>query len=110
MTDEIMIEGFIYHGPGCCPECFGPLAVIDSEATIMELNQAGQPVSEETVTKIRATCMHCYRKQDMMRWKGGYVPYGRSSYILKTMEMRDEIEQRVKNINDKAKDENPFAL
>ena len=105
MADEIMIDPMIFHGPGCCPECGGPLVVADSELTLMELNQDGIPMSEETAIRCEATCMHCSNRIKMMRWKGGYVPYSRTSLILKTMELRDEIEDRKKLLNKKS---NPF--
>lgn len=109
MVEETLIEGLIYHGPGCCPVCSGPLVVADNEITIMDLKQDGTPFTDETIVRCEAICTHCGHKQRMCRWKGGYIPYGRSALILKTMELRDEYEARVKEINANAKGTNPFA-
>lgn len=106
-NNEIVIEAFIYHGPGCCSKCGGPIIVADSEVGIMELNQDGIPISEETIMKIKAVCSHCGEPIDMMRWQGGYVPYSENSKILKYGETYSTLMDRISNIN---KNNNPFSL
>ena len=108
MSEEIITEGLIYHGPGCCMKCGSPLVVIDHEMTVMELNQDGCPISEDTVSRIKAACTYCGNKQDMMRWKGTYIPYSPSSRIIRLGEARYEIEDRVKQLNLESKGKNPF--
>lgn len=110
MANEIITEALIYHGPGCCPKCGGPLTVVDHEMTIMELNQDGCPISEDTVLRCKAACTHCGHKQDMMRWKGDYIPYSETSKILKCAEAYDEMQDRIHNINLSSKGKNPFSL
>ena len=105
---EIGIDGLIYHGPGCCMKCGSPLVVVDHEMTIMELNQDGDPISEETTFRVKAACTYCGNKHDMMRWMGGYIPYSPSSRILKIAEAQDIIKQRAELLNEESKGKNPF--
>lgn len=109
MEKELMIEGFIYHGPGNCPECGRPLVVVDSELTVLELNTEGIPIdSGTTFIRAKAKCVNCHNTIPMMRWKGGYVPYTESSRTLKLMELRDEARHRIAELNKKGKETNPF--
>lgn len=110
MAKEIVTEGMIYHGPGGCPKCGTLLTVIDSEMTIMDLNQEGHPISEQTVVKVRACCPNCMHKLDMMRWEGRYIPYSESVEIIKRGEALYKIEQRSSMLDNKAKGENPLAI
>lgn len=107
-NDEMLTEALIIHGPGGCPKCSGALFVADSELSLMELNQDGIPISEETVVKCEAACSHCGHKLPMIRWNGGYIPFSRSSFILKTMERDDEAKARVSQLNSRA-ESNPFG-
>lgn len=107
---DTLLEPMIFHGPGGCPRCSGPLCVADSEITLMELNPDGVPISEETNIRCKAVCMHCGNTIQMARWGGQYIPYGRSALIIKNGELKAEAEERVRKINEKAKGKNPFAL
>lgn len=107
---DSLIEPMIFHGPGGCPICSGPLCVADSEITLMELNPEGVPISEETSIRCKAVCMHCGNTIPMARWGGQYIPYGRSALIIKNGELRAEAEERVRKINEQAKGKNPFAI
>lgn len=109
-NNEITIEPMIFHGPGGCPLCSGPLVVVDSELTMMELNSDGIPTSEETLIRCEAACLHCNNRVNMIRWKGGYIPYSDSSLIIKKEQLKYELEQRVKECNSSSNKENPFAL
>lgn len=105
MDNEILIDGLIYHGPGGCPKCGGPLVVVDSELTFMELNTDGIPISEETSIRCNAACLHCKERQEMVRWQGGYIPFSRTSLLLKELQFKDEIKDRMEKIKEK---NNPF--
>lgn len=107
---DTLLEPMIFHGPGECPICSGPLCVADSEITLMELNPEGKPISEETTIRCKAVCMHCGNAIPMVRWGGQYIPYGRSALIIKNGELRAEAAERVRRINDNAKGKNPFAI
>ena len=109
-NDELKIEGLIYHGPGNCPICSSPLFVVDSELTLMELNSDGYPISEDTTIRCEAVCSNCGHKQKMMRWNGTYIPYTRSSLIIKKMEFEDMCKDRLNELNSQAKDKNPFEI
>lgn len=99
MEKEILTEPMIFHGAGGCPHCCGPLAVADSELTLMELNQDGQPISEETRIKCVGVCLHCGNKIRMTRWKGGYVPYSELSEKIRQYQLIDEAKRRVDELN-----------
>lgn len=107
---DTLLEPMIFHGPGGCPVCSGPLCVADSEITVMELNPDGVPISDETSIKCKAICTHCGKQIRMVRWGGGYIPYGRSALIIKNGELRAEAAERVRKINEKAGGKNPFAI
>lgn len=107
---EPLIEPMIYHGPGGCPKCSGPITVADSELTIMDLNQDGDPISSETTIRCMGCCMHCGNKIPMMRFKGSYIPYSESSKIIRTMEFKDEMAQRIAEVNKNSNGKNPFAI
>ncbi|MCM1235483.1 MAG: hypothetical protein NC489_35740 [Ruminococcus flavefaciens] len=107
MEKEITYDGFEYYGPGCCPLCSGPLFVADSEVTLMELNQDGQPISEETAVRCRGKCSRCGHEVPMMRWQGNYVPYSKPSFLLKKWELMAKIKERNEAL---PKNENPLAL
>lgn len=100
----------IYHGPGGCPKCGNLLTVIDSEMTVMDLNQEGHPISEETIVKVRACCQNCGHKQEMMRWQGRYIPYSENAYRIKRGDALYDIKQRNLMLDKQSKGENPFAL
>ena len=108
MHKELEIEALIYHGPGGCPKCGGQLIVADSEITLMELDQEGIPISEETSVKCRAVCRDCGHRLKMVRWDGGYIPYTNSSLTMKVMEQKELFKQRVQELNKNSKS-NPFA-
>lgn len=86
---EILIEPLIYHGHGGCPICCGPLSVLDSEMSMIDLNQEGMPISIETSIKCRAICKHCGHKLEMVRWEGGYIPYDEKSYQSRLIEKKE---------------------
>lgn len=108
--NEITVEGLIYHGPGGCPICSGALHVYDCEISLMELNQEGIPIDEETEIRCNAICGTCGHKLEMVRWEGGYIPYGESALTIKQMQRRDESRDRVKRMNEKGKEKNPFTF
>lgn len=110
MAGEILTEAMIYHGPGGCPKCGNLLTVVDHEMTIMNLNQEGHPTSEETMFHAKACCPNCGHKQDMMRWHGIYIPYSRSSRILKYYEAYDNIKERCAKRDLELREKNPFAI
>lgn len=107
--EEVLTEGIIYHGPGGCPKCAGPLSVIDSEMTLMELNKEGQPISEETSIRCIAMCIHCGHKLEMIRWNGGYIPYDPVSYLFKQVDLENKSKERIQKLNSEAK-KNPLAI
>lgn len=86
---EILIDPFIYHGPGGCPECCGPLSVLDSELNLIELNNEGQPISVETSIRCRAICKHCGHTLEMVRWNGGYIPYNERDLQSRIIEQQE---------------------
>ena len=104
-----LIEPIIFHKPGECPVCGHPLTVIDTEMTIMELNPNGTAATEETIVRCMAGCRNCGTKIPMMRWQGGYLPYSRDLYLLKRIEARDLIEDRLNHQREMSK-KNPLAL
>lgn len=110
VNEELLIEPMIIHGPGCCPKCGGTLFVADSELTLMELNKEGIPITEETTVRCKAACVDCGYEQRMIRWDGGYIPFSRSSLIMKIMQRKDERRARINELNSKAKTANPFAV
>lgn len=65
------IQPMIFFGEGQCTECGGPLTVVDMETVFLELNQDAVPISEDTIIKCEAVCMHCGKRYPMMR-KGLY--------------------------------------
>lgn len=96
---------------GRCIDCGGPIYVMDSEMTFMQVNNDGIPVTEETKLNIKSVCSKCGRTAVMMRWNGGYVPYSRTAYIIRTTEKRLQIKDRLEKLNAKEKDiTNPLAL
>ena len=110
MVNEITTEAMIYHGPGGCPKCGSLLTVIDSEMTIMDLNQEGHPTSEETIFKAKACCPNCGHKQEMMRWQGRYIPYSENVHRIKLGDALYNIRQRSRMLDEQSKGENPFAI
>lgn len=108
--DEILIDGMIFHGPGCCPECGAPLIVADTETTIMELDPNGIPISESTGIQVGAICSRCKNKIPMVRWEGGYIPFSPSSYLIKCLEREDKAKERVRLLNSDAVSRNPFSI
>ena len=107
---DTLLEPMIFHGPGGCPICSGPLCVADSEITLMELNPEGTPISEETTIRCKAVCMHCRNTIPMVRWGGQYIPYSKSALIIKNGELRAKAAERAHQITEEAKGKNPFAL
>lgn len=109
---ETLVDPLIYIGPGGCPECGTNLIVADTEISVMQLNNEGIPISEETSNRIRAVCPNCGNKVNMVRWKGGYIPYSYTSYFVKLMEAKYEAEDRVKALNSKKnrEEENPLSI
>lgn len=108
-NNELLIEGLIYHGPGCCPDCGGPIVVADTETTVMELNDDGVPISDETYQKCSGACTRCGKRINMMRWGGGYIPYSAASKIVRINDFKEECKQRILEINKNAKGKNPFT-
>lgn len=90
---EIEINPFIYHGPGCCHKCSSPLTVVDSEVTVMDLTNDGDPISEDTEIKCIGVCKNCGYQVKMIRWQGGYIPYTRASLIF----IRGKLLEQLKN-------------
>ena len=108
-SDEIFTEALTVYGPGGCPKCGNSLFVADSELSLMELNKEGIPISEETTVRCEAACSNCGYKQKMVRWDGGYIPFSRSSLILKIMQRKDERNSRIAQLNSSVKG-NPLAV
>ena len=109
-SNELLIEPFVYDGPGVCPDCGHLLTIADTELTIMDVNNEGTPISETTITKANAYCRNCRRKQPMMFWKGKYIPFSEASYIMLTSEAKDEVAERYKLMEEQAKGVNPLAI
>lgn len=107
---ELCIEPMIFHKPGECPDCFGPLVVADSELTFMEIDQDGNPINEDTSVTCFAACLHCGKRIPMMRWKGSYIPYSEKGRRYKLAEFAYEIEKRKKELNKNSNGVNPFAI
>lgn len=107
--EEFLTEGIIFYGPGCCPICFTQLYVVDSELTLMEVNSEGHPVSEDTTIRCEGVCPKCGYKQKMVRWNGGYVPYGVASSIIREMEFKDYCKKRLDELRENG-DKNPFKI
>ena len=113
-NNELIVEGMIIHGPGGCPECGSPIWVADSELTLMELNMDGIPISEDTTIQCRGVCSHCGRKINMVRWKGGYIPYSHCNLVHLMIQEEQKKEERIKALNskklDKEFEENPLSV
>lgn len=75
MEKEITICPIEFVPQGRCFDCGGKLVVLDSEMTLMELNDDGVPLNEETVIKCRGICTNCGKKYNMARMGGGYITY-----------------------------------
>lgn len=107
-SKEIENPGIIFSGPGVCPKCGTPLYVVDSEMTLMELAIDGSPISEETNINCKGVCPVCDTKYPMMRWGGKYIPYCRTTFILRKMELIDRINERKAKLS--KSDKNPFGI
>lgn len=110
MTDEILVDGMIFHGPGGCPKCGMPLIAADVETTIFELNTDGNIINDETSIEVGGICSKCGHRVPMVRWQGGYIPYSPTSYALKVLEANDKILERVTKLNSDAAYNNPIAI
>lgn len=110
--DEIsLLEPIEFIGFGKCLDCGGSIYVMDSEMTFMQVNNDGIPVTEETKLNVKGICSQCGKTSVMMRWNGGYVPYSRTAYIIRTTEKKIQIRERLEKLNGKTKDEsNPLIL
>ena len=102
--EEVAIDAFTIFGPGCCPVCHGPLAVADSEITIMDVDKNGNPISDETFVRCLGKCKKCGHEQEMMRWQGQYLPYSESNRYYLMLVLREEVKERLERIKD-----NPVA-
>lgn len=94
---DLLIEPFIYHGPGCCPICSTELLVAERETIIMRLDKSGNAVSVEGADVIcRGLCPNCGHKLDMMRSNGIYKPYSYAAALFDEVDRRYEIDRRNK--------------
>lgn len=109
-SKETLIEPMIYHGPGGCPICSGPIYVADSEISVMRLNPDGTPTEEETNVRCVGICSHCGHRLRMVRWGGIYIPYGEAALIIRNGELRAEAKKRVERLNKEGKEKNPFDI
>jgi hypothetical protein len=92
---ELMLDGMVLHGPGECPECHMPIIVADVETTVMDLNSDGIPINEETSYRCSGICSRCGKRINVMRWKGGYVPYSKASRLFKIYQLQEEKNKRL---------------
>ncbi len=109
MNDDVLIEPVIFHDPGCCPKCAGPLTVFDMEMCKMNINSEGQPLDESTTIKCAAVCQFCGETIPMIRWDGGYLPFNETVLVFKMGEIRERAKARIKNDNDGKRD-NPLTI
>lgn len=106
-NEEIKLEPIEFYGPGGCPFCSATLYVADSELTLMEVNRDGIPISESTTITCKAVCPNCGEKIQMMRHKGGYIPYSQDAEIWKDIQRKEQAEERLKMLKSGAK--NPLV-
>lgn len=107
---ELLVEPMIFFGEGECVKCSGPIAVVDSEITMMELNKSGIPINDETIMRCEGVCLNCGTRYEMMRWKGGYIKCNSVIKSLKLLELKDEARERVNKMNSDSQGRNPFGL
>ena len=108
-NEELLYEPMEFFDPGTCPDCGGPIVVIDSDISVLKLRPNGVPYSVETLNRVKAACIKCGNKLNMMRWNGAYIPYSESSRILKIMEFNDKLKDRIGLQNDE-NNKNPLSL
>lgn len=84
MEKEITICPIEFTPPGRCFECGGRLIALDTEMTLMELNDDGIPLNEETTVKCRGVCKNCGKQYNMVRTGSGYMTYS-NPLVLKQM-------------------------
>lgn len=92
--EEPMVDLMYFFSPGQCPDCFGLLVVMDTEITIMELNSNGDPITENVIIKCIGKCTKCGKKINMIRWKGGYIPYTNASIIFLKNDLIERVKER----------------
>lgn len=111
MTTRDTIDPMIIFGPGRCIECGGQLTVIDMETCFMKLSPSGSPITEDTMIKCEAVCMHCSKRFPMIRIGSNYVPD--NDYIRFLKQYNDmvhdkETNERMESL--KPTKENPFCI
>lgn len=108
MNKDILYQPVIFHSPGCCPKCGGPLVVLDAEMCTMNLNSEGQPIDDETHIECAAVCKFCTEVIPMIRWNGGYLPFSEASLIFKMGEIKERAKARLEKENGKR--DNPLTI
>lgn len=105
--DEILIEPIEFIPPGRCIECGGHLVVLDTEMSLMELNDDGVPLNEETTVKCRGVCTKCGKKYNMARIGTGYISYT-NPIILKQL-MIEQTARNFRRLQESRITKNPLA-
>ena len=105
------IEPMIVFGQGQCTECGGQLTVVDMETTFLRLDKNGSPVTEDTMIKCEAVCMHCGKRYPMIR--NGLDYYHDNDYMKTVI----EYQRYLANAKRKAElekliptEDNPFCI
>ena len=104
-------EPMVIFGPGQCRECGNNLVVLDSECTVLVLEDDGSPRVEETVTKLVAKCPHCKKEYKMLRKGLGYEHDNPSVRLERWFDHKLRCENAIKAMEElKAPKDNPFFL
>ena len=93
---EFRQDPMILFGPGQCIECGGQLTVVDMETVFIKLSPAGSPVSEDTMIKCEAVCMHCGKRYPMLRDGLNYVPDNEYTRFIKSYKL-SELDTNIKS-------------
>lgn len=104
-------DPMVIYGQGQCRECGGRLVVIDSEATLLELEDNGSPRNETTIVKIIAKCTHCGKTCPMLRKGLSYehdTPSTRIEHWYKRKRRAEQFKKRMEELQ--APEDNPFFL
>lgn len=106
-NEEILKDPIEYYGPGKCCKCLTNLKVVDIEMTIIDVDNNGNPISDDVTVQCKGVCPRCGYEVPMIRWQGGYIPYSPLVILMK----KDEIKQRIKERKDAIPiNENPLAI
>ena len=107
-----LINPVFIWGAGCCPDCYGPLTVMDMETTFMQLNEKGHPISEDTVIRTEGICRVCGKRIPMLMTDDyNFIPdndYNRLEKWYKDLLYEKEIQRRIDSF--KPPKDNPFMI